>query len=724
MFRKPYLVVWLVVLLGILVSAGLHRLVAEREHDRQLLAFEERAADSILAVESHIGATIEAVHSIAGFYQSSKFVDRDEFRSFVSGPLERYPGIQALEWIPRVTRAQRWHFEESARMAGYTDFRFTERRDRRLVTAGERDEYYPVYYVEPEAPNQRALGFDLASNPTRRAALEAARTSGKPRATGRITLVQETGTQFGTLIFVPVFKNGGRLSGASEPRSLLGFALGVFRVGDMVAGAFDSNVFAQRAGAAVDLYIYDIMAPPEEQFLHVHSDRRDGTLPPRLDATAAREGFHMSSVVTIAGRNWLIIARPHDPSLGGGIMPEPWLALFGGLAITLLLAAYLASVVGRSHTIQNLVKERTRELARSEARAHAILDNTVDGIIVIDATGMIRSFNPAAERIFGSMEEDVVGRNVRMLMPEPYHSEHDGYIKRYLDTGEARVIGIGREVTGQRRDGSTFPMELAVSVVRFDAQPTFVGIVRDLTERKKVERMKQEFVSTVSHELRTPLTSIIGSLGLLKGGAAGTLSETAERMVTIAHDSGERLVRLINDILDIEKIESGNMPMTLEPLPVPELIESVVSANQGYAQKNGVQLVLDGTPPERKVRGDRDRLTQVLTNLIGNAVKFSPEGARVELSATTAANRVHFSVRDHGPGIPADFRDRIFSRFSQADSSDTRQKGGTGLGLAITRAIVESHNGRIWFDSELGQGSTFHFEIPEHLNSDTEGGKT
>jgi two-component system sensor histidine kinase/response regulator len=237
-------------------------------------------------------------------------------------------------------------------------------------------------------------------------------------------------------------------------------------------------------------------------------------------------------------------------------------------------------------------------------------------------------------------------------------------------------------------------------------------LVRDITRRKEIEKLKDEFVSTVSHELRTPLTSIRGALGLLEGGITGSLSEEAQGMVQIARVNADRLIRLINDLLDLEKIEAGKLEMKTTCLSVPRLIASTLDGLQAVACVVGVELHATAVAPER-VEGDEDRLVQVLTNLVSNAIKFSPRDGIIELRAeTTPERRIRFSVTDQGQGIAESHRKRLFSKFHQVDSSDSRGKGGTGLGLAISKAIVEQHGGEIGMSSRVGHGSTFWFELP------------
>ena len=381
------------------------------------------------------------------------------------------------------------------------------------------------------------------------------------------------------------------------------------------------------------------------------------------------------------------------------------------LSLIQMMAEWIGTLMGRRRQIERL-NASNAELRDSENRLSAIFRMVVDGIITIDEQGSMETVNPAAEKLFGYAADEMIGRNVRMLMPEPYAGHHDGYLAAYRKTGEAKIIGIGREVVGKRKDGSEFPLDLAVSEVRIGTHRIFVGVVRDLTERKKIERLHKEFVSTVSHELRTPLTSIMGSLGLVRGGAMGAVPDKVLRLVDIAHANSDRLVRLINDILDIEKIESGKFEFRMAPVDLDRLAEQAIESNRGYAERLSVRLHLARAADRAMVFGDPDRLTQVMANLLSNAAKFSPPGGAVEVTLERQGDWARVSVRDHGPGIPANFREKVFGKFSQADASDSRAKGGTGLGLNITKAIVDRHGGRIWFEDGAGGGTVFRVELP------------
>jgi len=332
---------------------------------------------------------------------------------------------------------------------------------------------------------------------------------------------------------------------------------------------------------------------------------------------------------------------------------------------------------------------------------------------------VVTSFNRAAERIFAYPAGEVLGRNVNMLMPEPYHSEHDGYVSTYLQTGVSKIIGIGREVVARRKDGQTFPMELSVSQITRNGSRVFIGMVRDITERKRMERMKNEFVATVSHELRTPLTSITGPISLLLGGALGQLPDQARNMLEMAHKNSTRLANLINDLLDMEKIAVGKMDFAIATQQVMPIVEEAVALVSPQAEQSEVNLAVKDRDDQAMVRVDSRRLQQILSNFLSNAIKFSPPQGTVTVRVLTTQDTVRIQVDDQGPGIPADFRDRIFQKFSQADSSNSRQKGGTGLGLAIAKELANKMQGQVGFDQKITHGASFFVELPLCKDEDT-----
>ena len=364
-----------------------------------------------------------------------------------------------------------------------------------------------------------------------------------------------------------------------------------------------------------------------------------------------------------------------------------------------------------------------RQADENAERIRAMVDNIADAIITIDEKGVIQSSNPGTERIFGFSSQELIGKNISELAAEPYRSGHDAYLANFLDTGNAKIIGKPREVEGRKKSGIVFPMDLTVTELRVNNERLFLGIVRDITERKEMDRLKSEFISTVSHELRTPLTSIRGSLGMISSGKLGEIPEKAERMIKLARRNSERLINLVNDLLDVEKIQSGKLEFHFERLDLTQLVKKSIESTRPFADEHGVTFEMGGSIPAAYITGDNDRLMQVMTNLLSNAAKFSSPGDKVEISVTREGNMIRVSVADQGLGIPEDFQDRIFERFTQADSSDTRIKGGTGLGLNISKAIVDVHKGIIDFHTTHGQGSTFYFELREAAEMEMEAGK-
>lgn len=400
---------------------------------------------------------------------------------------------------------------------------------------------------------------------------------------------------------------------------------------------------------------------------------------------------------------------------------EQFLLVAGVGSVIALLLILISSIFLYRRNRQSFldVSSMLAKLENSEEEYQAIFETVVDGVVTINSRGIIQSFNPAAEHIFGYSPSEVVGRNISHLMPAPYADEHDSYLSNYQQTSVAKIIGIGREVEGKRKNGTTFHMDLAVSEMRVAGEVLYTGIVRDISERKRIERMKTEFISTVSHELRTPLTSIRGSLGLIYGGVVGELPEKAKEMLAIASKNTERLLLLINDILDLQKIESGKMVFHFTDIDVALFLEQSLLENKGYAEQYGIQLSLSKHVEHAHVYADEHRLMQVMNNLLSNAAKFSSAGAKVEVSLAKGDNgQVRVSVSDSGTGIPEEFHPELFERFTQSDSTDTRKRGGTGLGLAITKLIMERHGGSINFVSREGVGTTFFIDFPE-LTSNT-----
>jgi len=335
-----------------------------------------------------------------------------------------------------------------------------------------------------------------------------------------------------------------------------------------------------------------------------------------------------------------------------------------------------------------------------------------NAMVMTDSTGRIILANTEAEQMFFYDRGELTGKPMEILVPEHLHAKYLENRASVARHQTPRRFGASSSLLGRRRDGTDFPIEVRLNPIQAHNGLLVLSSIVDISERVRTDRLKDEFVSTVSHELRTPLTSIAGSLGLLAGGAAGKLPEQAMRLIGIAQTNSQRLVRLINDILDIEKIESGQVVFNFRRIEIRALVEQVIEANRGYADGFGVRMLLKYGADTAEVYADSDRLAQVVTNLLSNAIKFSKRGGEVLIAIEKQGDAVRISVRDRGPGIPADFRPRIFEKFAQADASDGRQKGGTGLGLSIVKQITTRLGGQIGFEDAAGGGTVFYVDLP------------
>jgi len=384
-----------------------------------------------------------------------------------------------------------------------------------------------------------------------------------------------------------------------------------------------------------------------------------------------------------------------------------WTLAFVALGLTAIRTAVVTSDNhGLRHSLETRVADRTTDLQLLSDRHQRILESMGEGIFGVDELGRISFVNPAGARMLGWEPEDLLGRDACATLCVQAHDQCP--LDMVKNVGD---VVTQSETEYKSRGGAGVQVEItAAPMAGSNGGHGAVVAFRDITERHVVEVMKQEFVASVSHELRTPLTSIRGSLELLADGEAGELPPTAHEIVAMAQRGSERLSRLVNDIIDIERLEAGSFRITPTPQDIGPLVEATVASLQALAEKGHVTLVVE------QARGhalcDSDRVAQALVNLVGNALKFTPPGGVVRINATPDDHEVRFAITDEGRGIPPDELEAIFERFHQVSRADAR-KGGTGLGLTITKSIVERHGGHIWVESEVGVGSTFWFTLPQ-----------
>ncbi|WP_347507040.1 CHASE domain-containing protein [Pseudomonas anguilliseptica] len=668
--------------LPLLISCAIMMLIfirsSEAEQNNLNQRFHEQAKLMSLTLQSRLDLYAKAAQSIERFFSASQEVTREEFAQFVANLPQTYPGITALGWDRQIAGSERADYEAALAAQGFPGVRISQHDESGVqVPAEPRDSYVPITYVEPLADNANILGFDIASDPLRRRALDQARDSAQATMTAPISLVQDAQAQPGVLIFYPVYQGAEPPALQQRASEVRGYAVAVIRISDLIDSAL--GVYPAES---FQLHLEDVTETSAQSLY----GQASSDLPAYAKALVWQERFQ------VAGRTPSISLLQRNHGL------RSWVVLAGGLLLCSLLSGFLLAMTGRAAQISQQVEQRTRELS-------AILENTAEGILIFDAQGRIERSNPASSRLFGHDAEALGQRRIGQLIPTLYTDS---------DSALADKLDKPLEVGGEHANGQPLELEITLSSYELPGRHLYVGMLRDISARKQVERLKREFISTVSHELRTPLTSIKGSLGLLIGTALDELPPQVQELIRIAQSNSERLINLVNDILDIEKLEFGQVGIHLSRCELRPLLREALANNQGYADNFAVYLQLDDSalPEQTLVEVDSLRLQQVLSNLISNAVKFSAPQGQVEISAQIVDDQVRVQVRDHGPGIAEEFRARIFQKFAQADGSDGRRRGGTGLGLSICKTLIERMHGQIGYSSVVGAGSTFYFTLP------------
>ncbi|MDX1573177.1 MAG: ATP-binding protein [Methylophaga sp.] len=423
------------------------------------------------------------------------------------------------------------------------------------------------------------------------------------------------------------------------------------------------------------------------------------------------------------------------------IAANKWLFLISTIAILAALSVFLWSL-NRRHTQQlnSLVEQKTAELEaelqrrkalelhakRESDRLQTLLDNTLESVITIDAAGNIQHFNHASIQLYGYQPEEVIGHNITQLMPAKYRPMHEQGMARFLKTEQSKIIGQAVQIEALHKSGQIIPIELTLSTFQWEDSYFFTGIARDISLRKaehqaliaakeeaeKANQAKSEFLSSMSHELRTPLNAILGFAQLLKSDPNAPLSDDQQSNVNIIQQSGEHLLKLINDVLELSKIEAGNTEVSLEPVEISQVIAHCLPLLQSQADENEIRV--DIAPSSAQwVMADMTRLKQVLINLLSNAIKYNRRRGMVSISTELihGLQRLRVTIADSGIGIPQNRQSKIFTAFDRLGQENSGIEG-SGVGLVVTEKLMRAMHGFIGFDSREGEGSRFWIELP------------
>lgn len=730
---------------GIVASVIIFLVASSTEWARFEVAFSRDAASLSQAIRSRAHDSQFVVDALVAFHEGSQKVDRREFKAFVRTFGDKVLHMDAVAWIPRVKHSWRQSFEDAARKDGLRNYQITEQNTHgSLQPVPQRDEYFPLDYLEPLEGHEALLGMDLASNPAGREAIERARDTGEPTVSGPVTF-DAKGKEKKILFLVPVYeKNRPVDSVENRRRHIEGMYAGVLSIGPFVEASI-----APFPSHGIDFAVFDVPLeesdPGSERLIYFHASRmRRSPITPPATQTDFSSMYPYSTVnyVTLGRRAWLLRLAPISERYAEKRTWLPWFLLGGALLLTVFSTTYLLHTASASEKFkqygaeqakakENLEREvAERKVAQEEAmKTKALLDSVLDNLpqaVFVKEAKELRFvyWNKSAVELFGHTAADAIGKNDYDFFPK----EHaDFFTQKDRETLEGgRFIDIPEEPIQTKSKGDRLLHTIKVPIKAPDGTPLFLlGSAEDITEQKEAEkklvlalkaaeeasRAKSEFLANMSHEIRTPINGIIGMTELV---LQTTLTDEQREFLETVETSSNHLLGVINDILDFSRMEAGKLEMIAAPFSLRDTVSETMTTLAIQAHSKGLELTYQVQPdiPDPLI-GDPGRLRQVLVNLGGNAIKFTSLG-EVSLSVTLdheedSSAVLHFSVSDTGVGIPEEKQDKIFLAFEQVDMSMTRQYSGTGLGLAISTQLVHMMNGRIWVESELGVGSTFHF---------------
>jgi signal transduction histidine kinase len=693
--RTHFLVLALGLALTALSTYGFRRSVEERD----LARFRSEVQTALERIQGRLDTSVDLLVATRSFVTASGTVDGGEFRDFVNS-LEmprRYPGSQGIGYTVRIPAAERPAIEARQRRAGNPSFR--------IWPEGPRDEYTAVLFLEPlDRRNQAALGYDMATDPVRRAAMERARDEGMPAATRKVRLVQEIDAekQPGFLVYLPVYRRPEPHTLEGRRASLIGYVYSPFRAGDLIAGIFGADA----EGRPLAFELYDGSAMDEAARLARVGQISDDS--PR---------FQTRSQIRFAGTTWTVAFRstPFFETASNR-------ALAGFIATLGALASFALFLVTRAQG------KAAAEAVAQRNNLHALFDQAPAAIAIVRGPDLVYELsNPLNQQL--GQGRPRVGRPVREVLPELEAQGLLELLERVYRTGEPFVgyevpVHLKLPAGGDRTlylNGTYQPFRgpdgQVEGVMAFAYEVTEQALARRKVEAlaedlKRAVRIRDDFLSIAGHELKTPLSALKLHIQSLQQhaekGLFGAPDPRLGERLAKASNQVSRLTRLVSELLDVSRISTGRLDLQLEDVDLPELLGDVIDRFSEELNRSGCRISLRSAA---HVRGawDRLRLDQVITNLIGNAIKYG-SGKPIEVSVEEQSEVARLTVRDHGIGIPPEDKDRIFGRFERAVSE--RHYGGLGLGLWITHQIVQAHGGTIALQSAPGEGSSFTVELP------------
>jgi PAS domain S-box-containing protein len=707
---------YVVIVLGALLALSLYSLLKTSFEASIKLRFESEVRNHGEAIERGVEAYMETLYHIRSIFDASNFIDRSKFRRLTKRDLQRLPGIMALEWVPLVFDHEREAMEVIAREEVSPDFVFGDNPTLEGMTAAPRRErYFPIYYVEPLESNLPVLGFDLAGRPGKRATLMKAARTNAPAVSSRLQLFQSEEGAYAVFAALPIYKHAMPLETIEEREAALkGFALMVTEVGPMIEKILDRYT----SPAGLTMTFEDAESSNDRGFMYRHTSRLQTPVEQDAEIEFEKDVFSTTGLLMFADRQWKLTAYAANPALyPRWSLDNLWIPL-GVFLLAFGLAFYL-----------HRTAQREQERARILAYQTALLDSIPNPIFVNNADTLLTTCNKAYEKAFNIRREDFIGKTTRDLehLPEAIRkTARDEDLELIHQGGLSRKETALRYADGRLHDVMYWRTAFDLA----DGEPGgMIGLFIDISERKQAEReilnareaaeaanrAKSSFLLNMSHELRTPMNAILGYSEMLIEEAEDVGQDDFIPDLKKINQAGTHLLVLINDVLDLSKIESGKMQVFAEDIDIEDLIDQVAGTAEQSMGKNNNRFRIERGEHLGSAHQDLTKLRQILFNLLSNAAKFTHDG-----TITLSVDRGHrdgrdwltFNVSDTGIGIAADKIETVFEEFTQADGSTTRDYGGTGLGLAISRRMCRMIGGDITLQSQPGGGSTFTIGLP------------
>ena len=653
----------------------------------QINEFYNLASTSIKTMEQNVITKINALYTLREtirIYGDELTLER--FSDISRHIRKRTSGIGTLELVPKVMRQERHEFEQKAREEGLDGYIIKEiTPEGKLLKSSEKDVYFPILYIEPM--EKMLPGFDAKSHPLHRIYINKALKTRMPVIRTRVELVEAQGRYDGILVMMTE-------SGPDDVRESENIIAAVLNMNNFVASNFSESIKEN-----LELYVFDLLDEDDTTPLYSLNQKGDLEQGRELETLKKRESPYQIVEFNVADRKWVVYMSPTQE-----LIPLTSQLYIWGMTILFLFCCYFV-VFLIFIRMNRFTRTFESNLYHLNLQYQAIIENTLDGIVTVSSSGVIQSFNISAEKIFGYRANDVIGKDIKLVISN---------FLLCLSSSDGDVVRTEREVYGTTKSGRKVPLRLGITDVRSMNQRLYIAILQDISEKKRMDKMKDNFMSTVNHELRTPLTSIYGGVQLIETLHKDSLNPDAQKLLKIVASNTYRVTKLVNDILDIQKIESGDLQLEFAPIDIVQVVSDSIVDMRIYAQEYGV--VVNSAVPDQQimVKGDAGRLSQVMNNLLSNAIKFSSRGDAVDVQIKVRKDdgEVSVTITDRGIGISEGFKSKLFQRFAREDSTASSSTQGTGLGLSISKSIIEQHHGIIGVDSAQGKGSTFFFELP------------